>query len=159
MAAGRPNKTDQQKKLQGTFRKDRATNPMEFTQIMKVPDPPELFDEVAKAVWQTVCQEMIKLNILQNLDIFLLQILCNEMSVYWKCHNTMNGVFIVDTGTGSTKVNPMYTTASQALNNAHRIAGQFGLSPSARQKLHMIHMDKPKVNKAMDLINKRKAIK
>lgn len=161
MSAGRPRKTDEQKKLEGTFRKDRSSaGSLTFTSVSKIPPAPEGFDDVAKAVWQTICTELIKLGIMQSIDIFNIQIICNEMSIYWKCMKQMGNMYTVDTGTGSTKVNPLYTTASQALNNANRLAAQYGFTPTARMKLKMGATDnKPTGNKALELINKKKTLK
>ena len=66
MPGGRPRKTDQQKKLEGTYRKDRSSkDTASFSEIRKIPDPPDSFDNVAVQVWNTICGELIKLNILQ----------------------------------------------------------------------------------------------
>lgn len=161
MAGGRPRLSDAEKKLKGTFRKDQSSaGSITFSAITKIPKPPDSFDEVAIAVWNTICTEMIKLNIMQSIDIFNLQIICNEMSIYWKCMKQMGNMYTVDTGTGSTKVNPLYTTASQALNNANRLAAQYGFTPAARMRLKMINTDnKDKGNKALELITKKKALK
>jgi len=161
MPGGRPRKTDQQKKLEGTFRKDRsAAGSLSYTAINKVPPAPEGFDDVAKAVWETICTELIKLGIMQSIDIFNIQIICNEMSIYWKCMNEMGNMYTIETGTGSYKVNPLYTTASQALNNANRLSAQYGFTPTARMKLKMVNnSEKPKGNPALEIINKKKLLK
>jgi P27 family predicted phage terminase small subunit len=158
---GRPNKPTIIKELQGTLKKSREKKPsIEYGAIHQVPDPPDSFDEVAKNVWDTICKEMINLQILQNLDIFLLQILCNEMSVYWKCYSQMSGEYIIPTGTGSYKTNPLFTAASQSLNNAMKIASQFGLSPAARQRIRLdVTGHNNKENKAKLLISKKKSLK
>ncbi len=160
MVKGRPSTSDAEKKLKGTYRKDRSNaGSLSFTAITKIPKPPDSFDEVATAVWNTICGEMIKLQILQNIDIYNLQIICNEMSIYWKCMEKMGSNFTVSTGTDSIKVNPLYTTASQALNNANRLAAQYGFTPAARMKLKMTVVDnKPKENKAMSIIHRKRAI-
>lgn len=160
MAGGRPRKTDAQKKLEGTYRKDRSSaGSISFSTITKIPAPPKSFDDVAIAVWNTICGELIKLQILQSIDIFSLEIICNEMSIYWKCMTQMGTSYTVSTGTGSYKVNPLYTTASQALNNANRLAAQYGFTPAARMKLKMTTEDsKPKENKAMAIIHRKKQI-
>lgn len=160
MEKGRPRKSDAQKKLEGTYRKDRSSiGSLSFSAITKIPKPPDSFDELATDVWNTICGEMIKLQILQNIDIYNLQIICNEMSIYWKCMRHMGDQFMIDTGTGSSKVNPLYTTASQALNNANRLAAQYGFTPAARMRLKMTSVDnKPKENKAMSIIHRKRAI-
>jgi P27 family predicted phage terminase small subunit len=160
MAGGRPRKTDEQKKLEGTFRKDRSTaDSVKFVAITKTPDAPDSFDDVATEVWNTICGELIKLGILQSIDIYQLQIICNEMSIYWKCINEIGSDFTIDTGTGSKKVNPLYTVATQSLNNANRLAAQYGFTPAARMKLKMSNSEKPTGNKAIELMNRKKQLR
>lgn len=161
MPGGRPRKTDQQKKLEGTFRKDRSSgNTISYTAITKVPPAPESFDDVAKAVWKTICAELIKTGMMEAIDIYNIQVICNNYSIYWKCINEMGDQFIVDTGTGSTKTNPLFTTANQALTMANQLAAKYGFSPTDRMKLKLTGTnEKPKGNPALDLINKKKTLK
>ncbi len=158
---GRPRKPDTQKKLEGTYRKDRATpDAAQFSAITKIPDAPASFDEMAVKVWNTICHELITLGLLQSIDIFQLEIICNELSIYWKCMSLMNGRMVVDTGTGSEKVNPLYTSACAALNNFNRMSKDFGFTPAARMKLRMNLLEsKPKENKAIDIMNRKKSLK
>lgn len=160
MAAGRPRLTDAEKKRKGTFRKDQSSaGSISYSAITKIPSPPESFDEVATAVWNTICGEMIKLQILQNIDIYNLQVICKNMEIYWKCMNEMGDNFIVDTGTGSTKTNPLFTTANQAIAIADKLSSKYGFTPSDRMKLKMTAVDnKPKENKAMSIIHRKRAI-
>lgn len=161
MPGGRPRKTDQQKKLEGTFRKDRSsTGSLSYTAITKVPPAPESFDDVAKAVWKTICEELIKIGMMEAIDIYNIQVICKNYSIYWKCINEMGDQFIVDTGTGSTKTNPLFTTANQALTMANQLAAKYGFSPTDRMKLKLTATnEKPKGNPALDLINKKKTLK
>ncbi len=161
MPGGRPRKTDQQKKLEGTFRKDRsAGNTISYTAITKVPDAPDEFDDVAKGVWKTICAELIKTGIMEAIDIYNIQVICINMSIYHKCLNKMGDQFVVDTGTGSTKTNPLFTTANQALTMANQLAAKYGFSPTDRMKLKLTGTnEKPKGNPALDLINKKKTLK
>jgi P27 family predicted phage terminase small subunit len=161
MPGGRPRKSDAQKKKEGTFRKDRAAPPSaQFSVLSKIPAAPDSFDEIAVKVWNTICGELINLGLMQSIDIFQVEIICNELSIYWKCMKAMGTQLTVDTGTGSTKVNPLYTAATSALNNFNRLAKDFGFSPAARLKLRVAAADsKPKENKALTLINRKKALK
>jgi P27 family predicted phage terminase small subunit len=70
----------------------------------------------------------------------------------------MDGNLTISTGTGSMKVNPLYTVATQSLNNANRLAAQYGFTPTARIKLKMSNAEKPTGNKALELINKKKQL-
>lgn len=161
MPGGRTPKPVARKKLEGTYRKDRDKGPnISYTSITKVPPAPEGFDDVAKGVWNTICAELIKLGMMESIDIYNIQVICKNMSIYWKCINEMGDQFIVDTGTGSTKTNPLFTTANQALTMANQLAAKYGFSPTDRMKLKLTGTnDKPKGNPALDLINKKKTLK
>lgn len=161
MSAGRPRLPDELKKAKGTFKPSRS-NPeaLQLTTLQEIPEPPATFDEVATNVWNTICGELIKHNIMQSIDIFQLQMLCNEMSIYWNCQEQLKTQnYLVDTGTGSTKVNPLITISTQALSNVNKIAAKFGLTPADRQKLKMtVDAGKPKTNAALDLISRKKML-
>ena len=161
MPGGRPRKTDQQKKLEGTFRKDRsASGSLSYTAITKVPAAPEGFDDVAKGVWNTICGELIKKNMMESIDIYNIQVICINYSIYWKCITKMGDEFTVDTGTGSTKTNPLFTTANQALTMANQLAAKYGFSPPDRMKLKLINPTEiPKGNPALELMNRKKTLK
>jgi P27 family predicted phage terminase small subunit len=161
MPAGRPRKTDAQKKLEGTFRKDRsAAGSLSFTSITKVPAAPEGFDDLAKDVWNTICGELIQKKIMEAIDIYNIQVICKNMSIYWDCLKEMGNQYIVDTGTGSTKTNPLFTTANQAFAIADRLGSRYGFSPTDRMKLKMINpSEKPKGNPALELMNRKKTLK
>lgn len=158
---GRPSLPDEVKKRKGTFKKIRENkDPVITTIITEIPEPPPLFDDVAKNVWNTVCSEMIKLNLLQTLDIYMLEILCYEMSIYWDCQaEIMKQGYTIPTGTGSVKVNPKVTVANTALNNVQRIAAKFGLTPSDRARLKLTGLGGiEKKNPAKELLEKRKQL-
>lgn len=159
MPGGRPRKTDEQKKREGTFRKDRATpEAAQFSAISKIPNPPDFFDDVGKNVWNTICGELINIGIMQSIDIYQIEMICNELSIYWKCINEMNGNMIISTGTGSEKVNPLYTAANAALNNFNKMCKDYGFTPTARMKLRINAESKKKINPALELINRKKLI-
>lgn len=161
MSAGRPRLPDELKKRKGTLEKSRANNdPVITTIITEIPDPPVSFDEVARNVWTTVCQEMIKLNLLQTLDIYLLEMMCNEMSIYWKLQKEIDlEGFVIPTGTGSTKVNPKISIAQMSIANVQRIAAKFGLNPSDRSRLKLTALGgQPKANPAKEILQRRKAL-
>ncbi|MFZ1751450.1 MAG: phage terminase small subunit P27 family [Saprospiraceae bacterium] len=161
MTRGRPPKSAAIKKMEGTYRKDRdKKDTISFNSVKEIPDPPEMFDHVARNVWNTICTELIQLNLLQSIDVFNLQIICNEMSIYWKCMTQMGSEYTISTGTGSEKVNPLYTAATTALTNANKLAAQYGFTPAARMRLKLgTSEQKTNGNAAIELINRKKQLK
>lgn len=140
--AGRPRKTDQQKLLEGTYRKDRARQTPKFKTIAGVPDPPMHLDDLAKDEWVHMIQELKAIGILQTVDLLPLAMYCSEMSLYWKCQEKLkNGVTNINPSSGIATRKPEVSIASQALNNAMKIAGRFGFTPADREKLSAINKD------------------
>jgi P27 family predicted phage terminase small subunit len=152
---GRPRVPDEEKKRKGTFRKDRAHEPIQFTTLAKVPDAPALLNEIGKQVWKDVCKELISLKLLQTVDLNLLGILCLEMQHYHTCQNHIaeNGHMVPKEGKFGVYMvpNPMVHSANGHLKNLLSIASQFGLTPNARMKLK-IGPKEVKKNKALELI-------
>jgi P27 family predicted phage terminase small subunit len=71
----------------------------------------------------------------------------------------MGDQIVIPTGTGSEKINPLYQAATTALNNANKIAAQYGFTPTARMRLKIVADAKPKTNPAIDIINKKRLLK
>jgi P27 family predicted phage terminase small subunit len=152
---GRPRISDEEKKRRGTYRKDRAHDPVAFTVVKKVPAPPEMLNDIGKEVWKDVCTELINMGILQVVDINLVSMLCIEMQHYHECQRDIadNGLIMTfETKYGIVrKKNPAVDAANHHLKNVVTISSQFGLTPNSRMKLKLGKEEKKK-NRAMELI-------
>jgi P27 family predicted phage terminase small subunit len=152
---GRPRISDEEKKRKGTFRKHREHDPIKFTEIKRVPKAPDALNEIGKEVWKDVCSELIKLSILQVVDINMVLMLCIEMQHYHTCQDDIrdNGLIqTFETKYGIVrKRNPAQEAANGHLKNVMMISSQFGLTPNSRMKLKLGKEEKKK-NKAMELI-------
>ena len=78
MAAGRPAKTIEQKKLQGTARKDRMpTNPIKPMMLARVPKPcPMILTKVAKKKWIDTCEILLSEGRLHVPDLIWIEMFC-----------------------------------------------------------------------------------
>ena len=78
------------KLLKGTLRADReikdAMNP---TKIIDLPYPPEYLNEDAKKEWYVIIKEYQKLGMISNLDLGILGLYCNEISIYIEMTNKL----------------------------------------------------------------------
>jgi phage terminase small subunit len=78
MPAGRPVKPIEQKKLQGTARKDRMPiNPIKPMMLDKVPRPAEMIlSKVAKRKWNELCQILLSEGRLHVPDLIWIEMMC-----------------------------------------------------------------------------------
>lgn len=144
MSAGRKSKPTALKKLEGTFRADRALpgemipSKMEFA-----PTAPRWMTKEAKKEWISTCNELLSLDMLHRVDLGLLAGYCSEMSQYIEATKHLNdpdgtGPVIRisrEDGTSYQMPSPWVSIKNSALKNAQSIASQFGFTPSARTKI------------------------
>lgn len=136
---------DQVKKDRGTYQPCRS-NPdqPEFSLLISVPPPPTDMPLSQVDIWNEVCEELIRINILQRVDLQLLMIYCNELDTYWKSIKKLKRGNTYISSSGVLKPRPERKIANEALSNVMRIGAQFGLSPSSRQSLKSTETQTPK---------------
>lgn len=143
---GRPKTPTVIKQLQGTDRADRDNDSeMMPSTIDYIPSPPQLMSKAAKKEWKSVCQELINLNMLHGVDLFLLASYCIESSRYLEAIEELADVGAVnpiyrEDGSVYYQQSPWVSIANSALKNAQSLANQFGFTPAARAK---IRVEKP----------------
>ena len=140
--AGRPPKPTALKKLEGTYRADRAvSNEMMPARLLFAPTPPSFLSAEAKKEWKSACQELIELDMLHRVDLPLLMAYCQEMANYIHAVKALKKEGMVKTisredGSSYSMPSPYISIKNSALKNAQSIAGQFGFTPSARSKIN-----------------------
>jgi P27 family predicted phage terminase small subunit len=141
MPAGRPPKPTELKKLEGTYRADRAVvNEMMPSRLVAPPSAPEYLTEGAKLEWESVCDELLSLNMLHRVDLALLSAYCQEFDRYVEASGYLlreGSVICLERPDGSvySMPSPWVAIKNGALKNAMSIASQFGFTPSARTKI------------------------
>lgn len=155
--AGRPPKPSALKKLEGTYRADRAVgNEMMPARLQFAPTPPSFLSTEAKKEWKSVCQELIDLDMLHRVDLPLLMAYCQEMANYIQAVKALKSEGMVKTitredGSSYSMPSPYISIKNSALKNAQGIAGQFGFTPSARSKINAA--SKPKDDPFDEMLN------
>lgn len=131
---GPPPKPSALKKLEGTFRPDRAA-PREVSPPPGVPDAPEWLDEEARAEWERIVPHLAKLRILAEIDRGTLADYCtaHSLAVASTVEYQREGL-MVDTPHGPRK-HPLIKVAQEARAQARVLAQEFGLSPSSRTRI------------------------
>lgn len=138
--AGRPRKTTEQKEMQGTLRKSRELeNPMQPDKLEGVPVPPVDLDEVGQTTWLATATQLHALGILSGLDLAMLKEYCYQISIMERAKVELKSglvITITNKGGGSYEVkSPYIAIYNEALTHANRLAQQYGLTPSSRQKI------------------------
>lgn len=130
------------KQLKGTLRADREIkDAMKPTKIIDLPYPPEYLNEDAKKEWYVIIKEYHKLGMISKLDLGILGLYCNEISIYIEMTNKLRDkdrVMVFKNPDGSIKYAaqvPYQKIANDALAKALKIASEFGLTPSSRTKI------------------------
>ena len=142
MPAGRPPKPTAMKRIEGTYRQDRALpQEVEPRRLAAVPDPPENLTDMARREWYVVCDWLLEVGNLAFTDISLVAAYCNEMSLYWEYDKKLKAkgeTIVYKNQLGEVlrvQVNPYVSMRKSALDSALRLAGQFGFTPSARTRI------------------------
>ena len=134
-------KSDKVKKLQGSFRQDRAGVVIELEGKLPIPECPSWLDEVGKKTWDRLTAITSKVNL--TLDVETLATFCDCYSHLIKCSQVLRteGYTIISDGLQK-KINP----AVNALRELHKTLIEAGkqlcLSVDARSKAGIVFVEK-----------------
>ncbi len=132
---GPPPKPSAQKKLEGTYRKDRAAGGNELAPPPGVPVAPKWLDKEAKAEWARVVPQLVELAVLTGLDGGALERYCVAHSNWIRAQlDVQKKGQVIKTPFGPQK-NPSLKIALEERAAARQLAGELGLSPSARSRV------------------------
>lgn len=153
---GRPRKPTEIKKLEGTYRKDRdiSKNIPKFTRLISAGEAPDWFNAEQKSVFEFITGELIRINILETVDIDLIIAYCIERAAYFKNSEIVNRVGTTKmTKNGYTTLRTESVAARFHLSNMMALAREFGFTPASRQKLLIKDKDKPDEDPAAKYLN------
>ena len=142
MARGRKKTPTVLKEMQGTARADRLVeNEMTADLVLQLPEPPELLSEIGVVEWYKITSQLFNLKMLHHVDLSLILAYCNEMATYIECETELKKSGRVDTFKNTngdivrTQAKPFVKMKNDALNNALKLASNFGITPSARANI------------------------
>jgi P27 family predicted phage terminase small subunit len=125
------------KKLEGTYRKDRAIED-EFAPnpIRNTPIAPHFLNQWGLEEWERITPLLIDYNLLTEFDKSMLYNYCNEYGKYIECEIILRQQGrVIKTKTGYPIVNPLESMAQRSLQNAMKIADKFGFTPASRTSI------------------------
>lgn len=142
MARGRKKTPTVLKEMQGTARADRLVeNEMTADLVLQLPEPPELLSEIGVVEWYKITSQLFNLKMLHNVDLSLILAYCNEMATYIECEIKLKETGRVDVFKNTngdivrSQAKPFVKMKNDALNNALKLAANFGITPSARANI------------------------
>lgn len=128
-----------------------------------IQDAPDTLTDIGKAYYYFIIEQFANNKLLSNLDIPLLTQAADCLEKMDACDEVLNedGLFIQATDSkGNTflKEHPAVKTKMQYLNQFRYVAGQLGMSPSARAQMAEANVEakKEEVKPLNQLLNKKK---
>jgi P27 family predicted phage terminase small subunit len=126
-------KSAEEKKIAGTFRRDREPPPDLSAPLQKLPRPPERLSKAGRAAWRRTGQACIELGSLRHSDLDQLELLSAALGLAQECEQRINAEGLtVTSDTGVTKAHPLAPVMQAARRDAHRALQILGLSPIGR---------------------------
>ena len=142
MGKGRKKLPTAKKEMQGTLEKSRVLeNEMQVDLVSQLPEAPELLSTIGVEEWYKVTSQLFNLKMLHHIDLRLIESYCNEMALYIECESELrkNGRVDIFKNTNGdiirSQAKPYVKMKNDALNNALKLAAQFGLTPVARANI------------------------
>ena len=142
MGKGRKKLPTAIKQMQGTLEKSRTIeNEMQVDLVSQLPDAPDLLSTIGAEEWYKVTSQLFNLKMLHHIDLRLIESYCNEMALYIECESELrkNGRVDIFKNTNGdiirSQAKPYVKMKNDALNNALKLAAQFGLTPVARANI------------------------
>ncbi len=126
---------DEAKRLRGTLRKDRVTHAATDRDPV-IPERPDWLGGEAARMWDRMIEHLHDLGVLGRVDGNPIARYC-QLWQRWKeaeAHIAEHGA-VVKAPSGYPVANPNVTTANKLAPMLHRLEQDFGLSPTARNRL------------------------
>lgn len=147
MPAGRPPKSTEAHKRDGTFRPDRHADIHQQPRgqlLTAMPSKPGTLRTAGRAYYTKVCQYLISNNALYDSDLESIEAMCIAYDIVKASVLEMKkGISVtIEVASGVRTVpNPAYAVWKQASGELSKYQTLFGLNPSSRSR---IKLDKPK---------------
>ena len=131
-------KPDKLKQIEGTFRKDRASNGIEIETINNYISPPKemKLKGMALQIWKYHMVELCRNGIVAQQDLIIFSVFCIELARYFRLHDDIekNGeIFYAQSGYPVTR--PEVSIMRNSFKMAMEIANKFGLNPVSREQI------------------------
>ena len=157
MGKGRKKIPTQLKKMSGTLQKCRTPeNEMTVDLVNELPEAPSLLSTIGRQEWVKVTKQLYNLQMLHEIDLRLIEAYCNEISIYIEAETELRLNGRVDNFLNTngdlirSQSKPLMKIKNDALNNALKLATQFGLTPTARASISAPITNNTQINNYFD---------
>lgn len=142
--AGRKPKPTHLKLVTGNPGK-RALPKAEAKVVPSLPSPPPHLADEAKVEWGRVSEDLFKIGLLSGVDRAALAAYCQAYARWVQAERAISemakrdqltGGLMIKTSNGNAIQNPLVGTANKAAADMVRYAAEFGMTPSARSRIH-----------------------
>jgi len=131
-------KTNNQKMMQGTLKKSRIKNTINFTPLAFIPKPLEELDKVGRQYYDYVCELLLSNKTLTSADIGALTMAAKIYSVFsLAAENVKIHGYFQKTPRGYTSKNAHFQTMMDSNKALKEFESLYGLNLSSRLKLDL----------------------
>lgn len=143
----KPRVPTQIKVIRGTFRKNEApANEPKPPTLDMVPKVPGHLNHWAKMMWKDTASQLLSLGMLSQIDLYSLEILCEQYGIYRELKDAITHVVQPD-GTRqkitmaqylagrNSQTMPEYAAMKSAFERYTALLKEFGLSPASRSRM------------------------
>lgn len=145
-------KPSEQKKLEGTYRADRAARNEPQPRVM-IPACPEWLTTEARKEYKRVAKILVETRVLTEADRTGLAAYAHEFAAWRAAEKELeiDGPILISSKTGSHYLNPMQGVASNHFKNMVKLMAEFGLTPASRSRIEAQPEDEKKMTLAEQL--------
>ena len=97
--------------------------------------PPARLSPASAAVWREVAPLLRRVQVLTELDVIALEMLCDAVADYRHARTVRGDDFVVKSGKGSEMISQWMVAAQMASKRAEGFMGKFGMDPASRTRL------------------------
>ncbi len=135
---GRPRKPAAVKLAEGN-RSKRPINERELLEGPEIPDCPEWLDEEGRAAWERITPVLYDLGVIRLADETALASMCQAISILKGARAQLDAMpadkrYLFKTANRIVQ-NPLIAICTRQAEVIHRIAAEFGMTPSSRARL------------------------
>lgn len=130
----------------------RPLNEREPRLEVKEPEIPEHLDEVARTEWKRITPILVQMRVLTEADQVMLACLCQTYSRLIDAQAELKVAgLLYQTPSGYIQQSPLLGVINTSIGTIARLSAEFGLTPSARVRLHTEAADETPKNKWADV--------
>ena len=98
-------------------------------------EPPSRLSAASAAVWREVAPMLRRVQVLTELDVISLEMLCDAVADYRYARTKRGDDFVVHSAKGSEMISQWMVAAQMASKRAEGFMGKFGMDPASRTRL------------------------